>query len=268
MKKTVEKWFDILGLPTEWRKEILENADRISLEEIEKNELPFQWLLEQENKLVGLIYTLYKCEDFFNTGRKRDIPENILIKTLSEVKRYAIEHYNTTGNLGISVMNWMGKILNGKIYRLGRLEFEMRDAMHSCDELGLTKGENVIGVHIPDNGGPFTPETCAEAYALAEEFFAKYFPEFTYKHYVCNSWLLDETLRKFLKPESNIIKFMDTFKIAATKEAYSALIYLFGRGVEVEHLSTVTPETSLQKAVVDHLQNGGKLYTTFGVKLR
>ena len=119
MKKTVEKWFDILGLPTEWRKEILENADRISLEEIEKNELPFQWLLEQENKLVGLIYTLYKCEDFFITGRKRDIPENILIKTLSEVKRYAIEHYNTTGNLGISVMNWMSKILHGKIYRLG-----------------------------------------------------------------------------------------------------------------------------------------------------
>lgn len=266
MKKTIEKWFDILDLPSEWKDEIMENANTFSIDEIEKNKEPYEWLFTQENKLQGLLYTLYKCEDFFITGRKRNIPEDILIKSLSEVKRYALEYNRSTGKVGVLVIRWLGKILNGKIYRLGRLEFEMRDALHPCEELGLSVGDNVIGVHIPDNGGPFTPEACDEAYALSKDFFAKYFPEFSYKHYVCSSWLLDGTLRKFLKPESNIVKFMDTFTPAFSKEAYSALIYLFDRETTIENIANTTPKTSLQKAVVDHILNGGKLYSTFGVK--
>ena len=59
---------------------------------------------------------------------------------------------------------------------------------------------------------------------------------------------------------------MDTFKPAFSKEAYSALIYLFGRDTTVEDLASITPKTSLQKAVIEHIKNGGKLYSTFGVK--
>ncbi|MBQ7968653.1 MAG: DUF5596 domain-containing protein [Clostridia bacterium] len=268
MKKIIEKWFDILQFPTEWKGEILESAQGFSTDEIEKNEQPYEWLFEQENKLQGLLYALYKCEDFFNTGRKRNIPEDILIKTLSEVRRYALEYYTSTGKIGVLMITWLGIILNGNIYRLGRLEFEMHPAQHSCEELGLEKGENVIGVHIPDNGGPFTPEACEKAYAIAKDFFAEYFPEYSYTHYVCESWLLDTTLKNFLNNDSNIVKFMDTFKPVVSKEAYSALIYLFSRDTSVEDLGKITPKTSLQKAVIDHIQNGGKLYTTFGVKIR
>ena len=266
MTKTIEKWFDILTLPKEWKPEITENAQTFTTERIESNDDPYLWLFEQEDKLQGLLYALYKCEDFYNAGLSRNIDKDILINTLSEVKRYALEYYETTGKIGVLSIKWLGKILNGNIYRLGRLEFEMRDALHSAEKFGLEKGDNVIGVHIPNNGGPFTPEVCEEAYALAERFFAKYFPEFKYTHYVCNSWLLDRTLKNFLKPESNIVKFMETFEPIYSKEAYSAFIYLFGRGVEAEDLKRIVPKTSLQKAIIEHIQNGGKLYSTFGVR--
>lgn len=268
----IKKWYKTLELPSEWEDVVFQKAKEFSeektYEKIEENNDPYEWLFTQEDKLLALVYVLYKCENFFQKGREKGIDESILIKTLSEVKRYAKEYNETTENhpIGVYTIKWLGKILKGNIYRLGRLEFEMRDALHSDEELGLTEGQNVIGVHIPDNGGPFTPEACDEAYKIAEGFFAKHFPEFEYNHYVCSSWLLDETLRDFLKPESNIIKFMDTFKIIARKEAYSALTYLFARGVGIEHLPNITPKTSLQKAIVNHLQNGGKLYSGYGVR--
>ena len=266
MKNIVEKWFDILELPSEWKQDVLSYCDKTDIAEIESHDDPYLWLFEQEDKLLSLVYVIYKCESFADYSHSKGIGDDVIIPTLSELKRYALECYKLTGKIGLIHSKWLGKILNGKIYRLGRLEFEMRDAMHSYEPMGLTKGENVIGVHIPDNGGPFTPEVCDEAYEKAKSFFAKHFPEFQYKHYVCNSWLLDRTLKKFLKSESNIVKFMDSFEEVATKEVYSAFTYLFGMGTEAKDLKNFTPTTSLQKGIIEHIENGGKLYSTFGVK--
>ena len=271
--QTIEKWYDLLDIPKEWKNEVMnaaQNFDESALAVIESKELPYAYLNEQENKMLCLLYSLYKCEEFYENAKKRGIPDEIIFASLTEVRRYTIE-YNvmTKGEkVGLYAINWIGKILNGNIYRLGRLEFEMRDALHSYEEFGLVKGDNVIGVHIPDNGGPFTPEACDEAYVLCEKFFARYFPEYEYKCYVCSSWLLDETLKKFLKPTSNIVRYMDSFRIINTKEVYSALTFLFGRGVGVDDLKDITPTTSLQKSIIEHLNNGGKLYSGFGVKKR
>lgn len=271
MKSTILKWFDLLNIPSQWRDEVAMAADSFDKTDIEKEDDPFAYLAKHENKMLTLLYSLYRCEEFFETAKKRDIPDDILFATLTEVRRYTIEYNNMTKGekLGIYVGNWVGKILRGEIYRLGRLEFEMRTCPRSSEKHGIEVGDNVIGVHIPDNGGPFTPEACNEAYKLSEEFFAKYFPEYQYKCYVCSSWLLDKTLKQFLSPDSNIVKFMDSFDIdEKTTEAYSSLTFLFGRGTEIKDLYHITPTTSLQKKVIDHLLNGGKLYSGYGFKER
>lgn len=269
MKSTILKWFDLLNLQKEWRETVEKCADNFDITVIESQSDPYLWLFEQEDKMMGLLYTLYKCEDFFNTAKKRDIPDDILLASLSEVRRYAIEYNQviTKGEkIGILQIRWIGKILKGNIYRLGRLEFEIRGSLKGSEKHGVKEGDNIIAVHIPDNGGPFTKETCKEAYRIAEEFFPKYFPEYSYDYYTCNSWLLDRTLKKFLKPTSNIVWFMDTFEVTESKESFDALTYLFGRGTELKDLDKLTPETSLQKAIIEHLKNGGKLYTSFGLK--
>lgn len=271
MKELIVKWYEKLDLPSEWFDAVKKAAENFDPSPFENTEDPYLTLNDQDDKMLCLLYALYKCEDFFLTARKRNIPEDILLASLTEVKRYTLEYITMTKGekIGILAINWIGKILKGNIYRLGRLEFEIRRALRSHTRFGLNEGENVIAVHIPDNGGPFTPEACEEAYVLAEAFFAKYFPEHKYKCYTCSSWLLDKTLKQFLSPESNIVKFMDTFDIADdTKERLDALTFLFGRGTTVEDLANITPKSSLQQKVKDHLLNGGKLYTGFGCRPR
>ena len=269
MKHTILKWFDILNFPQEWKEAVEKSAESFDTTIIESQPDPYNWLFEQEDKMQGLLYALYKCEDFYNTAKKRNIPDEILLASLSEVKRYAVEYNKvmTKGEkLGILQIRWIGKVLKGNIYRLGRLEFEIRGSLKGSVKHGVKEGDDIIAVHIPDNGGPFTEETCKEAYRLAEEFFPKYFPEYKYEYYTCHSWLLDNTLKKFLKPTSNIVWFMDTFEITENHESYEALTYLFGRGTKLQDIDKLTPETSLQKAIVEHLKNGGKLYEAFGLQ--
>ncbi len=268
MTSIIEKWFDLLNLPTEWKDEVMNSAKTFDPAYIDAKEEPYSWLFEQEDKKQALLYALCKCEDFYLTAKKRDIPDDILLASLTEVKRYALEYYNLTKGekIGIQTIKWIGKILNGNIYRLGRLEFEIRTCVYGWPKHNIAAEENVIAVHIPDNGGPFTEEACNEAYRLSKEFFAKYFPEYDYKAYVCSSWMLDPTLKQFLKPTSNIVRFMNTFDVVKTTEAYSSLIFLFGRGTEISDLKNITPTTSLQKSVIDHLLSGGKMYSGYGFK--
>ena len=268
--KIIQKWFDILSLPEEWKHEVIKSAEEFDIEKVDNMSEPYQYLYTQEDKMQGLLYAIYKCEDFFNTSKKRNIPDDILLASLSELKRYAVEYYKTTNHekIGLLQIRWLGKILRGNIYRLGRLEFEIKYADYDWEKHNVKVGDGVLGVHIPDNGGPFNETTCQEAYDLAEVFFAKYFPEHNYKCYVCSSWLLDKNLKDFLSPSSNIVKFMDSFDIIWEKEAYSALTYLFGMGTEVDDLKNITPKTSLQKHVIDHILKGGKLYSGYGFKMR
>lgn len=268
--KIIQKWFDILSLPEEWKHEVIKSAEEFDIEKVDNMSEPYQYLYTQEDKMQGLLYALYKCEDYFEMSKKRNIPDDILLASLSELKRYALEYYNTSKckKIGLLQIRWLGKILRGNIYRLGRLEFEIKFAELDWEKNNIKIGDKILGVHIPDNGGPFNETTCQEAYDLAEDFFAKYFPEHDYKCYDCRSWLLDKTLRNFLSPSSNIIKFMDTFDIVWEKEAYSALTYLFGMGTEVCDLKNITPKTSLQKHVIDHILNGGKLYSGQGYRAR
>ena len=268
--KIIQKWYDILTLPEEWKREVILSAEKFDIEQIDALDEPYQHLYKQEDKMQGLLYAIYKCEDFFNTAKKRNIPDDILLASLSELKRYAIEYNKTTNyeKIGLFQIKWLGIILRCNIYRLGRLEFEIKCAEHNWEKYNIKIGDNVLGIHIPDNGGPFNETTCQEAYNLADDFFSKYFPEYNYKCYDCHSWLLDKNLKNFLSPSSNIIKFMDSFDIVNENEAYSALIYLFGMGTKIEDLKNITYTTSLQKHVIDHLLNGGKLYSGYGFKMR
>lgn len=268
IQRIIFKWYELLELPEEWLPEVRKAAEDFDPSPFEREKFPYAALHAQDNKMLCLLYSLYKCEDFFVTARKRNIPEDILLASLSEIKRYAVEYNTRTGKgkIGILQINWIGKILNGNIYRLGRLEFEIRGALHGAEKFGLSEGDPIIAVHIPDNGGPFNEETCAEAYRLCEEFFPRYFPEYSYEYYTCNSWLMDRTLKQFLRPTSNIAKFMDTFEVTEKKESLDALTYLFGRGTTVEDLKNITPVTGLQKSVREHILNGGKLYSAFGVR--
>jgi len=263
-KEIIKKWFEILQFPEEWKEEVLSNAEKFDVSDIEKNEKPFTFLHELENKMPCLLYSLYKCEDFYNNGRAKDIPDSILISTLQEVRRHAKTYNETTGKIGNRQGKWMNCITSGKLYCLGRLEFEMRGAKYDFPDLSVTKGDEVLNIHIPKTDTPLSEDEYMRSFELAEEFFPKYFPDYKYKCFMCDSWLLDNTLKKFLKPTSNIVKFMDMFKIVNNTESDSAVRIAFRKPLTVEEAINITPKTSLQKGLREHIINGGKLYCSCG----
>lgn len=266
MKNTVLKWFDLLLFPSEWKDAVTDGLKTFDLDMIEANDNPYAWLYTQEDKMQGLIYALYKCEDFFEKGKAMGISEDILMETMQEVRRHAQNYHRTTKGekIGIYQIRWVGTVLSGRLYCLGRLEFEMKTTKRTWEGHGVVPGDKVIGLHIPRTGGRMSNEDVESSLKKAAEFFPKYFPDFDYKCYVCHSWLLDPTLKLLLPPDSNIIKFLNRFEITDKTESASGLGSIFGSGTNYENVLAKTPETALQKAAYEHIKNGGKLYEAHG----
>ena len=266
MDRIILKWFDILGFPEEWREAVTAAVKTFNIEAIEKNENPFDWLFTQEDKMMGMLYALCKCEDFFENGKAKGIPESILTETMQEVRRHSMNYHRSSGGkkIGIYQIRWAGTVLSGRLYCLGRLEFEMRTTKKSWEKGGIIPGDKVISIHIPRTGGPMTDEEVEESFRMAEEFLPKFFPDHDYKCYTCHSWLLDPALRKLLKPDSNIIRFMDRFDVVETNPSTSALGIIFGVGTTYENVLEKNPQTSLQKAAQEYIRNGGTLGEGFG----
>ncbi len=123
----------------------------------------------------------------------------------------------------------------------------------------ITPGDSMIEIHIPpaSSGGRMAWEECAASYREALDFFPIHYPELNFSAFTCWSWLLDPSLSKILPPESNIVKFQSPFHLLPVC-SNDAQCYdlVFGDGAAV---STVTPKTSLQRAIVDYVCAGNRM---------
>ena len=268
MPKTLQKWFDLLALPTEYKDTVLGYSKDFSQHGIESKEDPISWLNDQENKTFCLLYALYKCESFYTNHKALGIPENILFDTIKEVKRHTKICTLPDGkeSLGIFQIKWINNVLSGNLFCLGRLEFEMKSSKRAIEKYDICPDDKVIGVHIPGTKTPIDKQSIDASFDIAYRFFEKYFPDFDYKGFTCHSWLMDPTLRELLPPTSNIVGFLDRFDTVFSNESDSTLKHIFDKSATFENAHTYTAKTSLQKAVIDHIQKGGKLYMSLGYK--
>jgi hypothetical protein len=120
-------------------------------------------------------------------------------------------------------------------------------------------------VHIPSYSGGLDPAACDASFTLAREFYATHYPEEPHRIAVCKSWLMDRQLATFLPETSNIVRFQQRFGIAYTPEApgdRDTLEFVF-RTPEVP-LDQLPQRTTLERAVVHHLQTGGHFYGGMG----
>lgn len=127
----------------------------------------------------------------------------------------------------------------------------------------LWPGRTVLNLHIPENAD-LSAEAVAESMEKAKAFFEKL--GVPCDIVVCFSWLLDPQLAQWLKPESKILRFAAGF---ARFQAYCpeswAHRFLFGVDTPPERLTPADAKTGLQKAVLNHWRQGGKLYDTGGI---
>ena len=245
MKQTVLKWFDLLPFPAGWREEVARSAENFDLN-------------AEQTPMWHLLNTLRRCDALEQRYAECGIPKDILMATLADIVVWAENQYLVHGNIGLCEAPWLEGHLQMKLFALGRLQFKMERAIASDEKYGIREGDSVIEIHIPQ-GTPLDMDQVHAAYLMAKPFFAKYFPAYNYKYFVCGSWLLDHHFRDFLKPTSNILRFASEFDVIHWAPSNDAMRRLF------ELNPNKGPENSFQRNVRTFVENGGQTLEGYGI---
>ncbi len=176
-----------------------------------------------------------------------------------------------SGVSGLDATWGLPLVFCGASYRLGRLAFERgRPMPDPSDHPVLGPGESSLGTHVPGRGGRLDPAACDDSFARARAFFPDCFPERVVA-FACHSWLMDDQLAGYLPETANIIRFQRRFELFTDTEPadWAPLEHLFHRrydGPQVPPalLDELPQDTTLQRAVVTHLRNGGHWYNRTG----
>jgi hypothetical protein len=155
--------------------------------------------------------------------------------TLQDLPRHARLDRLLYGTPGLRTGWWVELVFSGRVFELGRLQFEPSDGF--------------LNIHIPEEG-PLTPAAVDASLARARELF----PEHTEAR--CSSWLLDPQLATLLPSSSNIVSFQRRFEPIANEGVEPRVLeYVFHEfDPDLEQLPR---DTTLQRAIVDHLRGGG-----------
>lgn len=202
--------------------------------------------------------------------RARGVPAEVTDATLADLGRSFAVHRWGTGRLGLpsGAGRWLWLHLTGQLYDLGRLQFQRarlgRRTGAAVHAAGLVGGADdpTLSVHIPRFKGPLTPEACDRSFAEAPAFFAEHFADEPVATVVCRSWLLDRTLDRYLRPESNIVAFQRRFRPVYDEVSDTEpLSFVFGRSGPLDGLPQ---DTGLQRALVAHLRSGEHWHVSGG----
>lgn len=121
----------------------------------------------------------------------------------------------------------------------------------------LSPGDPVLHLHIPA-GSPMDFDACGRSLQQALQFFLDHFPLQPFVAFACSSWLLDAQLEQMLPASSNLVRFLqEMYLLPARSNGAGTLERVFGT-------STIDPQTaprdtSLRRAIADHLVAGGHL---------
>lgn len=166
----------------------------------------------------------FDIKDFY---AEHNIPYNIFYDTMSELPATIDYYFETHEKYGLDEgqIHWLPLHITGRLFRLGRLQFEMMK--FGFDIEFINAGANVLMTHIPGDI-KLLHEECLKSYDAAREFFPKYL-SYNIDAFVCESWLLSPVIRNILGPDSNIVKFGSDFNIFEfnNKSSQDAINFIF-----------------------------------------
>ena len=173
--------------------------------------------------------------------------------------------------VSFGLMLWMSYFVRCNLVRLGRLQYE-------CGVRGFPKydhlfeGEPVyIYIHIPPADNGLQDDEVAESIRQAREKLAQYFPEIAAEGktpvYCTNTWLLSPQLREFLKPDSNIMKFQNRFRVEGRTESVGAFLNFVFKVTELPgtfDYNTLPEDTHLRRELKSKILRGVPLEVGWG----
>lgn len=219
-----------------------------------------------------LAFCLLQAEQAYTEYRKRGIPDEIYYDTMRDITVW-VQTLQTEENIvGVAEISWLRHALYLNLFQIGRLQYQFFTTNHLLSGLSprtqypIKSGEAVLNIHIPA-GGRLSLADCRASLAAARDFFANYYPQYDYKGFVCDSWLLDCHNAEFMRPDSNIVRFRELFdEVHQTAAPYSEITRrLWGKlTVSKSKIAAFPEETDLQKRTKAYLLSGGKTGNGYG----
>ncbi len=210
------------------------------------------FLGNDENGIKILACMLYASCKAYEIYKQKAIQDEIYFDTMKCFTRFIDETQKATGELRFDRYWWTARQAGCHLFRIGELEYEAV----------LKENKLNIHIHIPSDAR-LLPGLVDSSLEQAASFFEKQYLLVKERDFFCNSWLLDNQLKMFLKEDSNIISFQNRFVILDQGQADPYLNrWLFN--TESTDYSTFCENTTLQKNVKKHLINGGIIRSSYG----
>ena len=257
----IEKWYKALGFDSKYDEEFYKVLDTIS---IPASTCIDNYPIGCPDGKQNLLAFLYMCEELESRYKKRGISRQILLDSLQDIVIWCNVWSKVKGQLYLGELHWLERTFRMRMYRLGRLQFCIDTADARLTQFGFTEGEKYLGVHIPA-GGPMDIDQCQKSFAMAREFFARYYPDMEYRWFSCFSWLLDDTLQQFLPASSNILQFAGMFRVVEKKQADDIIRFMFGWDTTREQVDQWDCRSSFARAIRDAVRAGTVFYETRGL---
>jgi GNAT domain-containint protein len=103
-----------------------------------------------------------------------------------------------------------------------------------------------------------TLERCRESMQQALDFFPRYFPDASFAGFACGSWILNPQLEQIYRPDSNMVLWQrELYLFPVPSGDRSGVYFIFGTD-DVDPRSALR-DTSLRRALLDHIDRGGRL---------
>ncbi len=214
-------------------------------------------VLIKENDLMRLAVCTEYLKFTYDFYKGKGISDDIFKHTIGDIKIWC----ENNDNKGLKNYDWIKNHLNGELFRLGRLQYQIcrnfSNPTLNYKKLPINFSDNVVYVHIPQ-GEKLLLDDCRNSLKLPVNFFDKYFADFEYRYFFCESWLLYQDNIKYMKEDSNIIKFASLFDIAySVKEDSQAIERIFGKRRLIK--SAYPETTALQKQAKQFMLSGGRM---------
>lgn len=129
----------------------------------------------------------------------------------------------------------------------------------SAWELVLQNGDTVLDMHIP-NHMPLRLDLLRDSLQRALDFFPRHHAERPFHAFVCDSWIFNTQWVEMLPATSNLLAFQrQGYLFPLASHGISPMYFLFGD--QLIDLASAPQDTALRRAVIAHMQAGGKLRT-------
>ena len=189
---------------------------------------------------------------------------DVFVATMKAFSRFVGENRIRFGRVLFDRAFWTWRQLSLRLFRLGTLEFETVEGAEVPSAVRSSTGaRRAVSVHIPSDAD-LRAAAVDESLAAWDDFAASHRRDWSQSPLYCESWLLASALAEILPPSSRIVGFQRRFRIVAENpDALDWREWIFD--CNPAPIPDLPGDTSLRRAVKEHLMQGGNLANAMGV---